>query len=476
MIRLLLICLSLWLGGAAVAASFEPGPPDQCQLRMSGPIVPGDAEALRARLDAYYFDDGETSDQFLCVASPGGSFSEAIKLGKILIKEGIGTRIEAGQSCLSACAVAFMMGSKFFYEGVGDGQNANRHMHVTSRLGFHRPELKLAQEGVFDTAAVEQSFDVAIQATLEFVRVANEGSGISTMVPPDLIEAMFEHKGEDFYFVETTGQTARWDIKVDGLNLPHVMTPLAAWYACANIPVWKTRYEPEVPPPEGDWQVQRVGQEQGAPVYEVLGPFQSDAEHFCRFRYTGANGPNALYGCGLLGRENQIVGTSICMGQGDEGRMDYITSDLRVFLPPATPLTQADAVARRIAGMPAGQEGGAPDRLDRFRAGCATNGGQAFVTNVRNFTNLRRNATIGSDTLEQVPLDARVAIIAPRVVPDLGGISARCRDLCQRAPGGGLAGREAGALNACFDANAFWYRVQTGTGRLGYLSGKFLRR
>lgn len=431
-------------------------------------IAPGDAEALQARLGAFSFESRETSGQILCISGPGGSFAEAIRLGKILIDNGIGTRIEPGQSCLSACAVAFMMGSQFFYEGVGNGQNANRHMHVTSRLGFHRPELSLPGDGVFDTAAVEQSFDVAIQATLEFVRIANEGSRNSTMVPPDLIEAMFAQKGEDFFFVETTGQTARWGIDVDGLDLPRVMTPEAAWYACANIPVWKSRYEPGVPDmPERAVQVVAQGAE--GTVYEVMGPYQSDAAHYCRFRSTG----QSLYGCGLLGRENQIVGTSICMGQGDEGQMNYITSDRRVFLPPDTPLAQAQAVAERIAGTRQG--GGAPVALDKFRAGCATNGGQAFVTNVRNFTNLRRNATIGSDKLEEVPLGARVVLVDSQAMADLGGISAQCRDLCQRAPAGGLSTREAAALNTCFDANAFWYRVQTGTGRMGYLSGKFLR-
>lgn len=453
------------------AATLEPGTAGQCQLRLSGPIQSGDAEALTTRLGAFYFDDDETSDQFLCLTSPGGSFAEAIKLGKILIEKGIGTRIEAGQSCLSACAVVFMMGSQYFYEGVGNGQNANRHMHVTARLGFHRPELKLAQERVFDTAAVEQSFDVAIQATLEFVRIANEGTRNATMVPPDLIEAMFEHKGEDFFFIETTGQTARWDIDVDGLDLPRTMTPEAAWYACVNIPVWASRYQTDMPPYRAG-AVRVASRNEYGTIYEVLGPYESDAPHYCLLQYMGEDGgPNALNGCGLLGRENQNVGDILCTGPEAAGSLSYITSDLRVFLPPATPLGEAQAVATRIAQRGQGQA----VALDAFRAGCANNVALAYVTNVQNFTNLRQAPTIGSDKLEEVALDTGVEIVRHGPVPDLGGISARCQDLCLRSAGGVLTPADATALNACFDANAYWYQVQTPSGRLGYLSGKFLR-
>lgn len=465
-----LICL--FLATTLDAATIAPGTPGQCQLRLSGPVETGDAETLIAQMDAFSLADGETSDQFLCLSSPGGSFAEAIKLGKILIDKGIGTRIEAGQSCLSACAVVFMMGSQYFYEGVGNGQNANRHMHVTARLGFHRPELKLATEQVFDTAAVEQSFDIAIQATLEFVRIANEGSRTATMVPPDLIEAMFTRKGADFFYIETTGQTARWDIDVDGLDLPKVMTPEGAWNACVNIPVWKTRYDPDIPPFDAR-QVRVVTQHEYGTIYEVRGPYESDAPHYCLFQYSGGDvGLGALNGCGLLGRENQIIGEALCTGPEAAGTLSYITSDQRVFLPPDTRLTEAHEVAERMAAQGQGAAGGA---LDAFRAGCANNTGRAVITNVRKFTNLRSAATIGGDKVEEVALNAGVEIIQHGAQPDLEGISPQCRDLCLRASGSALSQAEENRLNACFDANAFWYRVRTGSGRVGYLSGKFLR-
>lgn len=472
MIRFVVFCLGLCLGTAAAAATLEEGVPGQCQLRLSGVIASGDAEALTAGLDVYDFDDGETSDQFLCLSSPGGSFSEAIKLGKILIDKRIGTRIEAGQSCLSACAVVFMMGSQYFYEGIGNRQNANRHMHVTARLGFHRPELKLAQEGVFDTEAVVRSFDLAIQATLEFVRIANEGTRNSTMVPPDLIEAMFEHKGEDYFFIETTGQSARWGIDVDGLDLPRVMTREAAWYACVNIPIWASRYESEMPDYR-DGAVRVVTRKGHGTVYEITGPDHGEAPHFCMLRYDGENaGANALYGCGLLGIENQNVGDTPCPGPESADYLGYITSDLRVFLPPATPLAEAQAVAEHIVQRD--QRSAQTIALDTFRAGCANNAFLAHVTNVQSFTNLRRAATIGSESIEKVALDSSVEIVEGGPTPDLRGISAECRDLCLRASGRVLTAPDAAALNACFDSNAFWYRVLTKSGQSGYLSGKFL--
>ncbi|MVO17084.1 hypothetical protein [Parasedimentitalea huanghaiensis] len=452
---------------------------------MTGPITTGDVQKLASQIDVFGEAVESTSDHILCVSGPGGSLDEALRIGALLYDKGIGTRIEANQSCMSACSIVFMMGTVFFYEGIGDGHNSNRRMHVTSRLGFHRPELKLKAENLYDAAAVEKSFDIALQATLEFIRMANLGSRSQTMVLPDLIENMFAHKGQDFYFVETTGQTSRWDIDLDGFNSPQLMDSRAAHNACSNLGVWQKRYETDA----GQYyepNVEIVANPNEGAVFRVYGAFQSDASHECLIQLqTYSGGDATLFACGSLGRENLLIAGKACGNGFDEltyrssDQLTYVHNyDKRALLPPATPLELANAEARKIESRARDYLANQilPSDVARLRAECTAPNGLVQVANVQNFVNMRRGASFSDAVVTQVPLGAKLRPADDKIYrsSNHSAQGGRCTDLCISAQNKELTAVDFLALNQCFDDNYFWYKLQTQRGHTGFVSARFL--
>ncbi len=97
-----------------------------------GRIEAGDADRLSAYARPVQKED-RNSDFTVDLSSPGGSLSEGLKLGNLFRERKFSTRVRAGQSCLSACAIAFLGGT---IEGVTkDG--VWRTMEPGARLGFH---------------------------------------------------------------------------------------------------------------------------------------------------------------------------------------------------------------------------------------------------------------------------------------------------------------------------------------------------
>jgi membrane-bound ClpP family serine protease len=97
----------------------------QSDLRIEGPIEPGDAERFRREF---------RGKARLVLNSPGGSMNETLKIIELMEKhapdnEVVGTYLPRNSICFSACAFIFMHGG-----GV-------RAMDYTASLGFHAPWL-----------------------------------------------------------------------------------------------------------------------------------------------------------------------------------------------------------------------------------------------------------------------------------------------------------------------------------------------
>jgi hypothetical protein len=121
----------------------------------------------------------------------------------------------------------------------------NRRLHVNASLGFHRPDFT-PKERDYSAAELKQSFDLAINATLEFVRVANlwkhaEGA---PAIRADLLEKMLFHKGQDFFLVDTVDKAGRWDIDVFGYDPPVQPGAREALNACDNLSNWTASLAP----------------------------------------------------------------------------------------------------------------------------------------------------------------------------------------------------------------------------------------
>ena len=83
------------------------------------------------------------------------------------------------------------------------------------------------------------------------------------------------------------------------------------------------------------------------------------------------------------------------------------------------------------------------------------------IVNVQNFTNLRQQAGLNGQVIDQVPLGATVSIVDPGNFLRYG----RCAAACE--------GSNQSAIKACVDNNDVWIEVQY-NGRRGFLSRKFL--
>src|ERR1700731_1120361 len=77
-----------------------------CELRLPGPIEPGDLGRLKAALPAD-FDPVMKAGPTICLNSPGGDFIEGLRIAEY-VSNGISTEIEKGAECKSACGWIFL--------------------------------------------------------------------------------------------------------------------------------------------------------------------------------------------------------------------------------------------------------------------------------------------------------------------------------------------------------------------------------
>ncbi len=204
---------------AARAISFAegtgaPGLQSQCSLRLDGPIEKGDAAAVEQRLAA---DTGKVSnypshlpqEQYVvCLSGPGGNYLEGIALARLFSRFDVTTRVEDGKSCLSACAIAFLGGR--YNSRSGEGFSASRLLSPDSRLGFHAPQLVVA-DGDYSRDQVLASYTIALDAISELQKHKKD-----LFVDDDLIAEIVAHRDEDFYYIDTVDDLAYFDIDLIG--------------------------------------------------------------------------------------------------------------------------------------------------------------------------------------------------------------------------------------------------------------------
>jgi hypothetical protein len=113
-------------------------------LHYEGETAPGDVDQLRAIYDRFVKcrlacmgPDGSAT-AILTLNGPGGSYVEGLNLAEFLRENRIGTVVERGMQCYSACAFAFLGGTGYSpQEGVGDF--IVRMVEPGSIVGFHAP-------------------------------------------------------------------------------------------------------------------------------------------------------------------------------------------------------------------------------------------------------------------------------------------------------------------------------------------------
>jgi len=188
----------------------------QCALFVEGQFEPGDNERLKTTLGERH--GGKGTPLFACLHSGGGNFSEAIEIAKTFIDRQIATIIPPNATCLSACAIVFMSG----LTSSTSGAEFSRHMHVTSKLGFHAPAPRLAPGANFDGDDLQAAYADAIDAIgrdlLSLARYRNRAWS-TTLIKPTLINEMMTVHGNNFFYIDTVGKAAEFGIQLDGVPL-----------------------------------------------------------------------------------------------------------------------------------------------------------------------------------------------------------------------------------------------------------------
>lgn len=480
------LCLFVMAALPAEAATLSRSTDADCMARFEGRIETGDLERFKAAAPGLLIPSNSeegTGDVTICLDSPGGSLLEATRIAAYVEEQRIGTVIDDGDACLSACSIIFMLGTQAYVEDFG----FNRKMHVNATLGFHRPAFSLPEGGGYSSADVEKAFNIAIQATLEFVRLANRRQNMedSPMILSDLMEEMFAHEGQDFFFIDTVDKAGRWQIGVFGYDKPMQISGREALMACNSLSDWTkgrvhvagAEASVATPSDDVDWlaeQVRRVRHDDhDEVVWEVVGTVDGMGDRWCQVAMTEGQ----LMACGGDLYSSRPVGQSC--GPGEGGKV--MEANALAIFDPDTPLPDLPGTAVRVAAQAKGIEA----RLDgAMPQSCSVLDMPGVrVVGVENFLNIRSRPAFDAAVLAQAPLYQAL---------ESGGEGWRlegdfnrqqdCHAACEgymtwSRRGQDRAGwlRDRSTVAQCLDGNVIWWNVTLPDGRSGWASAKYLR-
>ncbi len=215
MTRLFLFLLAMF--SAAPCGAAEMTRRADGTVFLDGPIVAGDLDRLKAA--------GLGEDGILSLNSNGGRFQEGLAIARYLFDTKVATIVEAGNSCFSACAVAFLGGAAF---GEESSILTARSVSPDARLGFHAPFLNLGA-GTFTEDEVQAYYDRAVRTIVDLVSSSN----ILQIDHGDAAELMRPQR-TDLLYLDTAGLLGRYDIAVQGVRMPERLTRTMALSLCAN--------------------------------------------------------------------------------------------------------------------------------------------------------------------------------------------------------------------------------------------------
>lgn len=206
-----------------------------CSLQVTGAIVKGDAEKIEAVIaeatkQIFNYPNPDFDKQYVvCLSGPGGNYLEGIKIARIFSKFYVTTIVRNNETCLSACAIAFLGGRYNSRSGVGF--SSSRYLFPDSTLGFHAPQLQV-NEGDYSQKAVLTAYKIALDAISEIQKSARK-----LFIDEYLITEMFAHRGSDFYYISTVDDLTYFDIGLLGYRERKIQTDTRR-AACWNAFNW----------------------------------------------------------------------------------------------------------------------------------------------------------------------------------------------------------------------------------------------
>lgn len=307
----------------AAAATIDQAHGAECELSVSGEIEQGDFDRFvdRAR---------ELRVTTVCLAGPGGSWADGLKIAEYIKDHFVGTYVREGQECFSACAVIFLAGARKgrLVQGiVSSGINLldpdpvrlpNRKMHIGAKIGFHAPYVSLP-ERQYSARELELARVAAFQSFAKLLAIMSKTGGVKNhinYIPKRFISRAMRTAKDDFLLIDSVDMAGWLRIDLVGYRVPNSLSDKDLFWAATKDLVWaedKSFFE---------W-MHEVREYYSKPTYEKIAVHENnsyrrvffvecftcgegDWEVFCEIYKSG----NSTFYCGVhsFGRYEEING------------------------------------------------------------------------------------------------------------------------------------------------------------------------
>ena len=424
-----------------------------CTISLNGMLAAGDSKAIEPLLYETYeislSDDGRYGET-LCLNSPGGDLNEGIKIANYVYEYYTSTEVPSNARCESACAVIFLA-------------SRDPRIDPAGTVGLHAPKLTLPK-GDFTEKDVEKAYDLSVYTIREIMKLPTfPPAGVRYMMSTPFSEMYIP---QTFFELSELGVALSTSPKLPPISVQDMMENVCRWS------VWKASGGNYFANPmvrrmefvgftradknsksmmiEGEFSVHDAEESYFPCKVVIQHSLESPAETLERLRAMG----------GMIGNVKRFSVTADTLGD------KYYALDGELLSPDAsylaahrTPHSSGEHFFQLVKSI--NEEVLKDQNKDSKPRKCFIDSTQAVITNVQNFTNLRRQAGLNGQVIGQVPLGATVSVVKPGQFLRYDRCAATCN------------GTNQNAIKQCIDNNDVWIEVDY-NGRRGFLSRKFL--
>lgn len=202
-------------------------------LRLTGPFEAGDSDKLRRTLVGLQASTPAMPGKPLTTAelsSSGGDLVEGFKVGYLFREFDVATVVRKGDSCLSACALAFLGGT---ISHVPPTVVLGRSVEIGGVLGFHNFYLNL------NSPAAPQATTAPEGVAKGFVEARGAAAMLARYVTfmdvgPDFIARMLGRPTDQWEYLDTAGSFIDLKVCPIGLGPPKLSASAVATNICNN--------------------------------------------------------------------------------------------------------------------------------------------------------------------------------------------------------------------------------------------------
>lgn len=184
-------------------------------IRLTGLIQEGDADKLRRLLEQLRSKNKDAEPLATAqLSSKGGDFHEGLKIGYLFREFDVATVVRAEDLCLSACALAFLGGTR---EANPPYAEPGRSIHLGGKVGFHNfflsSPVTLASQSRDAREGVIIGFNVARNGAAALIAYA------ATMgIQPDFVARMMAMPPDAWEYIESSQSYQELQVCPAGLD------------------------------------------------------------------------------------------------------------------------------------------------------------------------------------------------------------------------------------------------------------------